>query len=346
MRQLLRLTKHWDTACFPWSPLASKLLPTFAAAHIEFRPLQLAAINLAQSGYSLFLNWPTGAGKSLCFQLPALLQDAKNSPTHRITLVISPLKSLVHDQIQHLERMQLAHAVKRLASQDIPQLHHLDGVSLLYATPEILLQNQDAAQLIMQLYECNRLERLVVDEAHCVLEWGNTFRPAYMKLAQLRARKMGNIPVTLLTATASEHAIQMLAQSFGVEQIALPEPKHLGNNDEEQQKRANAHELVVLRQISDRANLKLKILPKHEVVVQNMLGIVKIIRNEPAIVYTLTKNEAEEVAKGLSKVGCRVQAYHAGMSDAARKRVQQQWMSGKISTICATVAFGVRYTFY
>ncbi|EQC39890.1 hypothetical protein SDRG_02547 [Saprolegnia diclina VS20] len=322
----MRLLARWDTERFPWSAMAQRLLPLLAANDAAtFKPLQQAAVNLAQRGFSLFLNLPTGAGKSLCFQLPALLPAA-----NRVTVIVSPLRSLLQDQQATLARLQLSDRACFLSPGNVP--HALSAETrFLYTTPEMVLTNPKANALLLQLLHEDRLSRVVVDEAHCIVEWGSTFRPAYMDFARLYRTHLPQIPLTFLTATASDELIEATARIFHVAPISLPALDAP----------PSPTSMVLLQHLTDRTNLTLHVVPKPSPPPLLALDILRRVRHEPSIVYVLSQKDAEAVAKSLVAVGARAQPYHAGMSDAARKSVQYQWMSGKISIICATVAFGM-----
>ncbi|ETV98742.1 hypothetical protein, variant 3 [Aphanomyces invadans] len=328
---MVRHLAKWDAPAFPWSTVARKVLIALSPTSQAFRPCQEAAVNLALSGFSLFLQLPTGAGKTVCFQLPSLLQQRD---LNKVTLVVSPLRSLLTDQKQRLTRLGLAHRAVFLSPGTVPTLDEplSNDVALLYATPELLLQNSKAARLLTDLAAADRLARVVLDEAHCVLEWGNSFRPTYLEFARHCRHRLPHLPVTFVTATASPEIVSSTANLFGLDLAPLPDP-HIPSSQ------ANASTLVVLQHMLDRTNLRLQVLPKTKAVLAHMASLLK--RGEPAIVYVLSQKDAESVATGLMAFGLQAQPYHAGMSNPARKRAQQLWMSGKVSIICATVAFGM-----
>ncbi|RHZ42663.1 hypothetical protein DYB28_007774 [Aphanomyces astaci] len=331
---MVRHLAKWDAPTFPWSTVALKVLHALSPSSQSFRPCQEAAVNLAQSGFSLFLQLPTGAGKSVCFQLPSLLQQRLN----KVTLVVSPLRSLLADQKQHLTRLGLAHRAIFLSPGNVPgpNASLSNDIALVYATPELLLQNSSAVRLLADLAASDRLARVVLDEAHCVLEWGNSFRPTYLEFAKHCRQRLPHLPVTFVTATASPEIVSSTANLFGLQLAPLPDT----HTDRHPIGDTNASTLVVLQHMLDRPNLRLQVLPKTKSVLANMASLLKA--REPAIVYVLSQKDAEAVAAGLMAFGIQAQPYHAGLSDPARKRAQQLWTSGKISVICATVAFGVK----
>lgn len=280
-----------------------------------FRPIQKSAIDVAMSKQSLFLHLPTGAGKSLCYQLPAVLSK-------KATIIVSPLISLIQDQMEGLKRYgipnvrqltgQLNAEEKKLVLKAI-QTDRFHS-QLIYTTPETLVQNELFRQTLRQLVDHNALDRIVVDEAHCITEWGSTFRQAYIQMCHVLQSEFPGIPLTLLTASASEEQMEKIKTLCGLDH------------------------LVVLKHLFDRPNLTLRVLPKDK---QTLFNIAHTLQNHHAIVYTMTQKEAEFVAKQLVRFGRRAAAYHGGLSHQKRKSIQKQWSARKIDIICATVAFGM-----
>ena len=202
-----------------------------------------------------------------------------------------------------------------------------------------------------RMASANAIERLVLDEAHCVLQWGNSFRPAYMLLGEWKARHLAGVPVTLATATVSDAAIAELAQVFQLQPLDLlsadaalaasPSPPSSSSAAAAAPPPAAtlASQMVVLQDVQDRANLRLRIVRKqHDAA---LAQIAQCVQGEPAIVYCLTRREAEQVCLALVERGCRAGAYHGGMPRKRREFVRKQWMGGHLSLICATSAFGV-----
>ncbi|OQS00363.1 ATP-dependent DNA helicase [Thraustotheca clavata] len=312
----------WDAGRFAWTAKATRLLKQLCN-NGNFKPLQQAAVNLAHKGYSLFVHLPTGSGKSLCFQLPAMLQENK------VTLIVSPLKSLLQDQMNSLQRLQMNEKAHFLSPGNVSNI--TEHVCMIYTTPEMILSNRHASSMLLELLKEDRLARIVLDEAHCILEWGSTFRPSYMELARFYKQHLPHIPVTFLTATASDELISAICRIFQLDNIGIPHFKD----------QASSQSMVLLQSMEDRKNLKLQVVPKPPNATILALDIVRRVGQEPTIVYVLSQKDAEAVAKSIASVGGHAQPYHAGMSDSARKNVQYQWMSGKISIVCATVAFGM-----
>lgn len=191
----------------PWSRDVRKaLIQTFKLT--EFRPNQLEAINTTLSGEDVFVLMPTGGGKSLCYQLPAIIQGYQRQG---ITIVVSPLLSLMQDQVEQLVKVRgiptgmlngtISESAKRFVFDDLMQ--PIPTMSLLYITPELLDLSGQLKNTLRSLHQRNKLARFVIDEAHCVSQWGHDFRPSYKLLGGLKDT-YPNVPLIALTATANE----------------------------------------------------------------------------------------------------------------------------------------------
>ena len=286
----------------------------------RFRPGQEAAMNAVLGGRNVLCVMPTGSGKSLCFQVPALVLGG-------LTVVVSPLVALMQDQV---EALRLA----GVAADTINSSHSReDNVAawrraaagqtrLLYMSPERLM----TAPMLAALAKL-RLQLIAVDEAHCISQWGPAFRPEYAALAQLRTA-FPNVPIMALTATADETTRADIAEKlFGgaVEQIVLG---------------------------FDRPNIRLTVAAKQGWK-QQLLDFVKAHPRQSGIVYCLSRKRTEEAAALLTAAGVKALAYHAGMSAEAREAHQNAFMTEPYTVMAATIAFGmgidkadVRYVFH
>ncbi|CEG49018.1 atp-dependent dna [Plasmopara halstedii] len=289
---------------------------------------QAMAVKMATLGYSVFLHLPTGSGKSLAFQSPALLAER-----HQTTLVVSPLIALINDQVAALKRKGIealqVSGGQKTKHESLTQM--LDGKQLVYTTPEYLQLNAEMREWVSVAAREDRLARIVLDEAHCVLEWGNAFRPSYLQLCRWKQQFMSNVPITLVTASVSDDDIARLAEMFQLQVVtSLPvkfDPIASKHN-----------QMVVIQQLTDRTNLRIEIIRKPS---QADQWIATRVKNEPTIVYCMTRREADETCLALVQLGCHAGVYHGGVSQKRREFVRKQWMMGQLTIMCATSAFGM-----
>ena len=276
----------------------------------SLRPGQETVINTIMAGQSAAAIFPTGSGKSLCYQLPAILLP-------HLTLVISPLLALMQDQLAFLARKNIpAASIDSTQSVDESRaiMHGVreGSIKVLMISVE-RLKNERFRQFIGQV----PISLLVVDEAHCISEWGHNFRPDYLKLPAYCQSL--NIPqVLLLTATATPAVIKDMQQKFQL-----------------------AEKNVVITGFY-RPNLHLEVLPVAEA--DKTAALIAQLASDPTaptIVYVTLQHTAEQVAKQLSHAGLHAEAYHAGMDQDKRQALQQAFMAGKIPCIVATIAFGM-----
>ena len=275
-----------------------------------FRPGQQEVIECLLAGRSALAIFPTGGGKSLCYQLPALLLDG-------LTLVISPLIALMKDQVDALRERGIAAA--RLDSSIGPAEAQAifrqlaDGsLKLLYIAPERLANERFLGRL-----RGRPIALLAIDEAHCISEWGHNFRPEYLKIARL-AEELEVGRVLTLTATATPEVAGDIRRAFAIA--------------EDDQTRTSFH----------RPNLHLAVSPCPAP--QRRRALLERLRQEPAgstIVYVTLQKTAEEVAAFLAAEGVAARAYHAGMKSEERSAVQEAFMGGATRVVVATIAFGM-----
>ena len=286
-----------------------------------FRPLQEEAIAASLEGRDVLVVMPTGAGKSLCFQLPATIDDG-------LTLVISPLVALMRDQVEALKQRPSFQKIgvaylNSLQSQDEQsatlQAIRTGDIRLLYVAPE-----RFRSQAFTSALSSTRIARFVVDEAHCISEWGHDFRPDYMTMKTV-VEGLGRPPILAVTATATLRVQESIVANLGMQ-----EPLKLvgGFN------RPNLH-FAVHRCKSDteRQEKLVKALPK----LAKMGG--------SGLIYVATRKQCDEVAelanRALGKVGLGAASYHAGMDSSTRNTLQNRWINGQLSVLVATNAFGM-----
>ncbi|WP_050918821.1 ATP-dependent DNA helicase RecQ [Vibrio campbellii] len=276
----------------------------------SLRSGQQPVIEAVMNGHSAAAIFPTGSGKSLCYQLPA-------TQLPHLTLVISPLLALMKDQLGFLQSRGIAAASidssqSREETQQVMAGVKNGHIKILMISVE-RLKNERFREFIRQI----PLSLMVVDEAHCISEWGHNFRPDYLKLPQYQ-REL-NIPQTLLlTATATPAVIEDMQSKFNI-----------------------ADENITVTGFY-RSNLDISVVPCEEENKQTQLNdIIAAAPKLPSIVYVTQQQTAEQVASSLIRLGINAHAYHAGMKSDIREKIQQQFMASQIDCIVATIAFGM-----
>jgi len=274
----------------------------------DFRDGQEAIIAAALDGQDSLVLLPTGGGKSLCYQVPALILDG-------VTVVISPLISLMQDQVAQLRALgvQAAYINNSLPfeeQQAVYQQLHYGQIKLLYVAPEKVLQHE-----FLERLSHLKLALFAIDEAHCVSHWGHDFRPHYCRLNELKQRFM-HVPMMALTATADKATRYDI-----IEQLQLNHPYvHTGS--------------------FDRPNIRYTIEEKFKPMVQ-LLRYLKEQQNQSGIIYCTSRKRVDDVAEKLADAGFNAAAYHAGMSNEQRQFVQSAFARDDIQIVVATVAFGM-----
>jgi ATP-dependent DNA helicase RecQ len=272
-----------------------------------FRPTQKKIIDSLLSGTDNLVLLPTGGGKSLCYQVPAVIQEG-------ITLVITPLISLMQDQVQNLKKRKIKaetiHAGMHWKEVDRILDNCIYGdIKLLYISPERILQS-----LAIERIKKMSVSLIAVDEAHCISQWGYDFRPAYLEIFQLR-QLHPNAPVVALTATATRKVREDIIDKL---QLEMP---------------------VISVDSFSRENLSYLVY-KQENKLEKLLLVLQKIRGS-SIVYVRNRRKTKELAKYLNQCGIKAAAYHAGMSQLERNKIQTDWLNNSVPVIVSTNAFGM-----
>lgn len=274
----------------------------------HLRPLQEEAIECVLQGRDALVVLPTGGGKSLCYQAPALVLPG-------VTLVVSPLISLMQDQVAGLlengvPAAALSSALDWEKKKRVEAQLERGELKLLYCSPERLVGDGFLARL-----ERWNVARLAIDEAHCISHWGHDFRPEYRMIGELR-RARPDLPVVALTATATPRVREDVAA-----QLSLKDP-------------------AILVGGFDRPNLAYRVKPRGDVVAQTM-EVVERHKDRAGIVYVQRRADAEDLAGKLKSHGVRSAPYHAGMEPRERESVQDAFLAEELDVVVATVAFGM-----
>ncbi|KAJ1330004.1 hypothetical protein BSLG_009792 [Batrachochytrium salamandrivorans] len=311
---------HNTRQTFPWTKQVFKVL--HEVFHLtDFRTNQLEAINATLSSIDCFILMPTGGGKSLCYQLPACC-DTGN--TVGLTVVISPLLSLIQDQVSRLVQLNilaiavssdLSAADKRWAYDELKK--EPLPPKMIYVTPEMVMRSGQFQSALGDLHRRKRLARFVIDEAHCVSQWGHDFRPDYKELSTLRDR-YPNVPIIALTATANDKVKMDIIQVLKI------------------------NKCVRFQQSFNRSNLRYDVRPKDKQIDTDIVSFIKTFYPKASgIIYCSSRRACEETSAKLVRLGIQAAFYHAGLDKEDRSRIQTAWADNIIHIIVATIAFGM-----
>ncbi|GCB70837.1 ATP-dependent DNA helicase Q1 isoform X1 [Scyliorhinus torazame] len=311
--------EDWNKKGFSWSPKVDEVLKSVFNLQ-NFRSLQLQAINVTMAGKDIFLIMPTGGGKSLCYELPAVCSTG-------FTLVICPLISLMEDQLMVLEQLGIPSAMLNSNStkEHVKWVHDemlnkSSKLKLLYVTPEKIAKSKVFMSKLEKAYHAGCLTRIAVDEVHCCSQWGHDFRPDYKSLGILK-RQFPNTPLIGLTATATNSILEDVKKILCV-------PKCL-----------------MLTASFNRPNLFYEIRQKpsnFEACVEDMVRIINgRYKGKSGIIYCLSQKDTEQLTISLQNLGISAGCYHANMEATAKSKVHKDWTLNKIKVVVATVAFGM-----
>ena len=290
----------------------------------KLRPFQKEVVEAMLDDKDVFVISPTGSGKSLCFQLPALLKEG-------ICIVLSPLRSLIYDQVESLKKKGIT---CELLNGDLPKTKKnklflelqkpYPSIKLLYSTPESIMCNLETKQVFQDLYQRGLISRIVLDEAHCISTWGHDFRPNYLKVKNIK-KVFPDIPLAALTATATEKVNADISDILQLnEETKVFKSSFIRNN------------LNIL--IRNRGSKKEEI---KECVQEIAEELETKYLNQSAILYAFSRNKCEELSIQLQELGIKAEFYHAGLSAKRRNEIQTRWLENDLQIICATIAFGM-----
>ncbi len=274
----------------------------------EYRLTQEEVIQNVLSGNDTFVLMPTGGGKSLCFQIPAIVLGG-------VTVVVSPLIALMKDQVDALQAngVEAEFVNSTLGLSEIREIYsrvRKGEIKLLYVAPE-RLSTDEFQDFLKEL----NLSLFAIDEAHCISEWGHDFRPDYRSLQNLRTN-FPKVPIIALTATATEKVKEDIKN-----QLQIKEAKEFFSS-------------------FNRANLHYSIQPKNNSR-DNLITLLEKYKKDSSIIYCFSRKDTENLAKNLRKLGFKAKAYHAGLPNEKRKSVQEKFIRDEAKIIVATIAFGM-----
>ncbi len=298
-----------------------ELLPQILSSwfgYSSFRPLQEEIITSILSGHDSLAVMPTGGGKSLCYQVPALVFKG-------MTLVISPLISLMQDQVSQLEQFGISAVCLNSSLADDEYRSNMSRIArgevkLLYLAPETLLLERTLSFLAER-----RIDAIAIDEAHCISEWGHDFRPEYRRLAELRNHFPGAVRLAL-TATATERVRKDIAASLGFS--------------------GDKHFIAGFDRPNLQLEVRLKSEPRRQILnflsaLEGEEGHQKAISGRSGIIYCSTRKKVDDLTGHLTGAGYSAASYHAGLSDQKRRENQDHFIRDDVQIIVATIAFGM-----
>mgnify|MGYP001036967559 FL=1 len=281
----------------------------------KFKGTQEKAIESLLAGHDTFVIMPTGGGKSLCYQLPAMVSEG-------VAIIVSPLIALMKNQVDlvrgYSSNDEVAHFLNStLSKKEIKEVHDdlLTGrTKMLYVAPETLTKQEN-----LEFFSDLKISFFAVDEAHCISEWGHDFRPEYRRLREMMIQINPDAPEIALTATATPKV-----QSDITKNLDLREPN-------------------IFISSFNRPNLYYEVLPKikKNQTNESIVRFIKSMKKKSGIIYTLNRKTTEEMAALLEANGIKAVAYHAGLDAKLRAERQDQFLSEDVQVICATIAFGM-----
>ena len=278
----------------------------------KFKKNQEEIITTTLENKNVFVIMGTGSGKSLCYQLPGMVQEG-------MTIVVSPLLSLINDQVSFLNSKGIKVLVLTSESKDFVKFLNKDisEYKFIYTTPECLSYRDTIKEKIFQLYNQKKINRVVIDEAHCISKWGYDFRPSYLELVDFR-NSVPNVPFMLLTAS-----IRDKVQNDIMDQL-------------------NLQEVSVFKNQIDRPNLNISVMLRTD---ESFNEIIELLKgkfiDQTGIIYCFSRKQCETMVEKMKSYNLPAAYYHAGMSKISRDQTQNEWIGGKYKIIVATIAFGM-----